>query len=80
MEQIIHERARILRVVTHWTDAERLALVQDLLRLVQTPPPLVNHESTLSRARGLLAGDAPPLADADADRWLDEHRQERFGA
>lgn len=33
--------------------------------------------ATLSRARGLLAGGAPP-SDEDVARWLDERRTERL--
>lgn len=70
----------ILQTIHNWPPARRLTLVQDILKTlapeVETTRP---RRSTLEQARGLLATSQPPPSDTDVERWLDEHRLEKYG-
>jgi hypothetical protein len=74
------EYETILKVITAWPPAQRLRLVQDVLK---TLAPLIEEarprRKTLQEARGLLATDQPPPTDEQVQQWLDEHRMEKYG-
>lgn len=45
----------------------------------EAPAESQPRKRTLQRALGLLATDGPAPTDEDIERWLDEHRQEKYG-
>lgn len=70
----------ILDIVRDWPVADRLALLQAVLRTLQegVASP-VQREPTLQRALGLAATAKPPPDDATVEQWLEERRQEKYG-
>ena len=70
----------VLETVHDWPAARRLSLLQDILRTLE--PELQRRRPrrpTLEAALGLLATGRPAPPDAEIGRWLDEHRQEKYG-
>jgi hypothetical protein len=69
----------ILKQVEEWPPEERQALAMELLGRTAAAGPLPPPRDTLSRARGLFktAGVAP--TDEEVDRWMDEHRMQKYG-
>lgn len=74
------EYSSVLQRVSRWPSSERLALVQDILRMLSA---VLNDErqekDTWKQASGLLAGPWPTPTDEDVARWLEERREEKFG-
>lgn len=69
----------ILDIVHHWPPANRLMLMQDILKsLLPEPTPAPPRRRTLAQALGLLATDQPP-SDDEVKQWLVEHRLEKYG-
>ncbi len=68
----------VLKTIRQWPYATRLKLVQDILKSLETGANLSTRQ-TFTQALGLLAQDRPPPSDAEIDRWLDEHRLEKYG-
>ena len=70
----------VLRTVSGWPPEDRIALAQDILRIVQIdlskPRP---RRRTLDRALGLARGAGPPPTDEDVERWIEDHRREKYG-
>ncbi|MBK9944705.1 MAG: hypothetical protein IPP13_24180 [Kouleothrix sp.] len=71
--------AHVLQTVRSWSAAERLTLIQDVLRTLTLVDRPQRPHPTLDQARGLLRTDRPTPTDAEVAQWLDERRQERFG-
>jgi hypothetical protein len=70
----------ILQIVREWPPARRFTLVQDVLKtLVPAEAREQPHHPTLEKARGLLTDGRPAPTDEEIARWLEEHRQERYG-
>lgn len=70
----------VLSTVSEWSLASRLALIRDLAQSLQVE--LKTHrrrKPTLQKALGLLAMDKPAPTDAKVERWLEEHRLEKYG-
>ncbi len=69
--------------VNAWPEHYRLALMQDILRALtaadapQAAPRKQRHG--LERARALRPTDQPPPSDEEVERWLEEHRAEKYG-
>ncbi|WIG59847.1 MAG: hypothetical protein OJF49_002594 [Ktedonobacterales bacterium] len=72
----------IFEAVSAWPAQDRLSLAYRILQSV-TPRESVSaseKSAALQRLRGLLARDnTPPPTDEDVARWLDEHREEKYG-
>lgn len=69
----------VLEVVQTWPPARRLSLVQDVLKsLAKEIEPLRPQRDTLEKALGLLATERPAPSDEEIERWLDEHRMEKY--
>lgn len=70
----------VLKIVRHWPVAQRMALVQEVLKMpvseVERPQP---RERTLEQALRLVPLDRPAPTDEEARQWLDEHRTEKYG-
>ena len=70
----------VLNVIRRWPAERRFALIKDVLNTlapeVTFPQP---RRKTLEQALGLLATDQPAPSDAEVQRWLDEHRAEKYG-
>jgi len=68
----------VLKIVHNWPQANRLMLVQDILKGfevdLQSP-----QSSTLSLALGLLQTTQPSPTDDDIKTWINDHRMEKYG-
>lgn len=78
----IHYEAT-LNAIRQWTMAQRIALLQDVLKTLapettESALPRV-RERTLQRALGLLATEQPAPTDEEVQQWLDEHKMEKYG-
>lgn len=72
----------VLNIVQRWTPEQKLTLIQEILRTLQTD--LSKHyqrppHDTLPLALGLLTSNMPAPSDAEIQNWLDEHRMEKYG-
>lgn len=68
-------------IVFKWPAHERSHLVQEVLKTLTPSYATAPSEKqpTLDRALGLLATEQPAPSDAQIQRWLDEHRAEKYG-
>jgi hypothetical protein len=70
----------VLKIVSQWPTAQQIALVEDVLRTISSRvEPPKQRRRTLDQALGLLATDRPAPTDEEVERWLDEHRMEKYG-
>ncbi len=80
----------IVQAVRRWPRDAQLALAQEILRDALTPHEESSHaepdRQAMPRARGswrnltgILATDQPPPSDEEIERWLEEHRLEKYG-
>jgi hypothetical protein len=79
-QPLTHEK--IVEAVQTWPNAQRLKLVQDILKdLTEEYQPKPAPKNTLDRALGLLRKytDAPPPTDEEVERWLEEERLRKYG-
>ena len=68
----------VLRIIYQWPPADRLALIQDILKNLAPEFEIVQHKgSTLKQALGLLATDEPAPSDEEIERWIAERRLEK---
>jgi len=76
-----HERDinEILSRVEPWPEADRVALAYQILRKMRIAPLQPAPRDTFSRALGVAAGNSPPPDDETVDRWIQEHRDEKYG-
>jgi hypothetical protein len=71
---------QVLTIVRSWSVSQRFTLVQDVLKmLAPVEDSRLASQSTLDRARGLLATGQSAPTDKDIAQWLDERRTERYG-
>lgn len=78
------DRERILEAIRDWPVDEQTLLAREILERVREAsvavpikePPLAPPNS--KGLAGLLATDQPPPTDEEVERWLDEHRMERY--
>ncbi len=77
------DREAILEVVRTWPADQQVLLAHEILRrvrgqsaLVKEPPVAPPNSKGLA---GLLTTDQPPPTDEEVERWLDEHRMEKYG-
>jgi hypothetical protein len=70
----------LLRTIQKLPRQQRFSLVQEVLTtLAQEPEPKSRKRNTLGRALGLLQVEGKPApTDAEVERWLDEHRAEKY--
>ncbi len=79
------ELTDVLNRVKNWPTTLRITLCAKSSSLVDKaePPPAPPLRKTrgLSAAevRGLLKTDRPPPDDETVERWIDEHRMEKYG-
>ena len=75
------DRDTILKAVQNWPSDDQVALAKEILRRAselrhkQSQAPAVPSASL----RGLLANGEPAPSDEEVERWLDEHRMEKYG-
>jgi hypothetical protein len=71
---------RLLKTINKLPRQQRFSLVQEVLTtLAQDAESNLQKRNTVSRALGLLAVEGRPApTDAEVDRWLDEHRAEKY--
>lgn len=70
----------VLQTIRQWPLERRLSLVQDVIRTMKSDMEQPrSKKDTLSSALGLLATDRPAPSDEEVQRWLDEHRLEKYG-
>ena len=69
----------IRSTILQWPAEMRFALLRDLLYTLSPADRQPSGAGTLSQARGLLTGETPPPSDEQVRKWLDEHRQEKYG-
>jgi len=69
----------ILNIVRQWPIAQRVTLVQDVLK---TLAPEVERmrapRRTLEKALGLISTQQPAPTDEEIRQWLDEYRLEKY--
>jgi len=74
----------VLAAIRTWPLWQRFEPVQHVLQTIASElPPDPDREKTrreaLQRLGGILATDKPPPSDEEVERWLDEHRMEKYG-
>ena len=70
----------VLKTIGAWSPEWRLALIRDLLQMLQTEWHTQHmHKPTLQKALGLLATNQTAPTDAQVQEWLEEHRTEKYG-
>lgn len=74
-----HEIQSIIEKVKPWPEEDRVALayliLRDMRKKTRDPAP----RRTLERALGVARGASEPPDDATVKRWIDEHRQAKYG-
>ena len=84
---LMHE---LLDTLTSQEDVQerRRKALSEMLGLLKTDKPALSDEGdepygprrhTLDDALGLAHTDGPAPSDEDVERWLDEHRMEKYG-
>jgi hypothetical protein len=70
----------IRAIVAAWPPALRAALLHDLIdSLVQVAKESKFRKKTLGLALGLANNGGPAPSDEEVQRWLDEHREAKYG-
>jgi hypothetical protein len=76
----------ILNRVTTWPTTLRITLARKILESVDQveaqAPPTISKPRGLSAAevRALIKTDRVPPDDETVERWIDEHRMEKYGS
>jgi hypothetical protein len=86
------ELADVLGRVKNWAPSLRIALAKEILDSLNTTNGIVDSQIRASghqpptprglsakEVQGLLKTDRPPPDDETVDRWIDEHRMEKYG-
>lgn len=69
----------ILTIINHWSPAQRLLLLQDILKSLNTEwIRRTPRQKTLETALGLLARKGPAPTDEQVKKWLEEHRLQKY--
>jgi hypothetical protein len=69
----------ILKQVTPWPEEDRVALAYEILRNMRTKTREPAPRRTLERAKGIARGNSAPPDDATVKKWIEEHRQQKYG-
>ncbi len=69
----------ILAQVTPWPEEDRVALAYQILRNMRLKTRESAPRGTLERALGIARGTTPPPDDETVKKWLEEHRQQKYG-
>lgn len=69
----------IVAKVTPWPLEDRVALAYEILRNMRTKTREADPRNTLNRALGVAKGSTPPPDDQTVERWVAEHRAEKYG-
>lgn len=74
------EYADVLGRVRSWSPEMRLSLAEELLRSLH---PVVRPSGPrgvpAEQVRSIGAGKGPPPDDETVERWIEEHRMEKYG-
>ena len=74
-----HEIETIISQVKPWPEEDRVALayliLRDMRKKTREPAP----RRTLQSALGVARGKSAPPDDATVKKWIDEHRQSKYG-
>ena len=74
------EYEAILKTVSAWDEADRYALVQDVLEtLASEPDHARRRREALRRLEGMLGDVKPTPIDAEITQWLEEERMKKYG-
>jgi len=79
------ELADVLNRVKTWPSTLRITLARKILESLDqaeahsAPPPPKIRGLSAAEVRGLLNTDRPPPDDETVERWIDEHRVEKYG-
>jgi hypothetical protein len=73
------EISSILRQVTPWPLEDRVALAYEILREMRKQTRQPAPRNTADLARGIARGTNPPPDDATVRKWMEEHRQRKYG-
>jgi len=69
----------IINQVKPWPEEDRVALayliLRDMRKKTREPAP----RRTVERALGIAKGKTPPPDDATVRRWIEEHRDQKYG-
>jgi hypothetical protein len=69
----------IIQQVKPWAEEDRMALayliLRDMRKKTREPAP----RFTLDRALGIARGNSPAPDDDTVQKWIDEHRQQKYG-
>ena len=81
MNKTRSEYETVLLKVRRWPPDQRVALIQDVLGTLVPQPDQTpsSRRNTLSRALGLLATNNTTPTDEEVEKWLAEHRVEKYG-
>ena len=69
----------IINQVKPWREEDRVALAYLILRDMRKKTRDAAPRRTLNRALGVARGTTSPPDDATVKRWVEEHRQDKFG-
>ncbi len=69
----------ILTIINHCSPAQRLLLLQDILKNLNTEwIRRTPRQKTLETALGLLASKGAAPTDEQVKKWLEEHRLQKY--
>jgi hypothetical protein len=76
-----HEREieTIISQVKPWPEEDRVALAYLILRDMRLKTRESPPRDTLRDALGVARGNSPPPDDATVSKWIEEHRQSKYG-
>jgi len=76
-----HEREieTIVSQVKPWPEADRVALAYLILGDMRKKTRESAPRHTLQSALGIAKGESPPPDDATVKKWIEEHRQSKYG-
>lgn len=69
----------IIEKVKPWPEEDRVALAYLILREMRRKTREPAPRNTLERALGVARGTSEPPDDATVKRWIDEHREAKYG-
>ncbi len=79
------ELTEVLNRINTWPTTLRITLARKILESLDnakapaTPPAQKTRGLSAAEVQGLLKTDRPPPDDQTVERWVDEHRMEKYG-
>ena len=69
----------IIQQVKPWPEEERVALAYMILNEMRKNTRDPAPRDTYAGAKGIARGTTPPPDDATVKKWIEEHRQQKYG-